>query len=512
MLETKVVSQRRPALPRPDVLVPALILLVGIAAQSATYLNHDVAWVLYSSNRMLDGAVFGRDIVAANPPLIWWLSLIPNAIARLLHAPVIAVFRAFVIAVAAASLVACDRLLSAGKASRAERLLFLATAAYLLTIGVHRDFGQREHLAVALALPYVLAVARRMRGGRLPLAAALAIGAAAGLGIAFKPYFLLVPLALEGALLWRRRSPRLLLRPETIGMAGTFTVYAAALLAFARPWLFEAVPALAQVYWAFQQPDSSFLAVVAVTFAIPLLGFALVLLFNPSSEAAALGLAAAGFFAAAMIQGEYYSYHIFPAFAFLLLGFVLGIPRMPRPWSSAAIALAILAAALNLYSSASGLLNRSDAGAFGRQAAAMNAFVESHVPPGGSFLAIATHPYPGFPTALYAQREWASTRNSRIFLPAVVRLREGSVPPNPRLLSFAESGAREAMLRDLSKNPDLVLIDQQSDRHAIGASKFDFLAFYSEDPRFAALWSHYIPLPGAPDGFAAYAHLRGARP
>lgn len=60
------------------VSVPGLILCLGLAVQSSTFLNHDVAWVLYSSRWVFDGAVFGRDIVAANPPLIWWISLLPS--------------------------------------------------------------------------------------------------------------------------------------------------------------------------------------------------------------------------------------------------------------------------------------------------------------------------------------------------------------------------------------------------------------------------------------------------
>jgi len=47
------------------------------------------------------------------------------------------------------------------------------------------------------------------------------------------------------------------------------------------------------------------------------------------------------------------------------------------------------------------------------------------------------------------------------------------------------------MLRDLSKRPQLVLIDVNPYRHAIGASNFDFLAFYKEDPQFRAEWNSY---------------------
>ena len=45
--------------------VAAGLGLAGIALQSVTYLNHDVSWVLWSSGRLLDGGVFGREPQAA---------------------------------------------------------------------------------------------------------------------------------------------------------------------------------------------------------------------------------------------------------------------------------------------------------------------------------------------------------------------------------------------------------------------------------------------------------------
>lgn len=509
MLETKVSSTQLSKLPSAAVIaVPAMVGLLGFLAQCATYLNHDVAWVLYSSGRLIDGGVFGKDIIAANPPLIWWISLIPNAISRLLHLPLIGTFRAFMLLIVAGSLIASERILAGGQVSRARRVIFLAAAAYLLTFGVDRDFGQREHIAVALVLPYVLAVARRMRGGKLPWGRAALIGAAAGIGIAFKPYFLLVPFLLEGALFWRRRSPTLILRPEVVAAAGTFLLYAAALLIFARPWMVEAVPQIAQVYWAFEQSNPNLLISIGMQFAVPLMGLSLVLLLNRSDESLALALAAAGFLVAAMIQGKYYSYHVFPALAFGLLAFAVGIPSMQAKWRVAASALAVLAFAIDLFDSGTALFLRTDRGAYGKEVAAMSAFVDQHVPPGGAFLAISTHPFPGFPTALYANRDWASASNSDLFLPAVVRLREGSAPESPALLHLSQAKAHDAMLRDLSKEPELVLIDVNPYRHAIGASRFDFLEFYLEDSRFRRLWADYSHVPAAIPGYDAYVRSR----
>lgn len=483
-------------------------LLIGCASQSATYLNHDVAWVLYSSGLMLHGATFGTDIVAANPPLIWWLSAIPNAVAEILGISVVGTFRAFVLVVATASLFSADRFLAARMVPLTSRQLFLVVGAYLLTIGVHRDYGQREHLTVMLVLPYVLAVAHRLDGRLLSKPSGLALGLAAGIGIAFKPHFVLTPLLLEAALLGRTRSLRTLVRPEAIGSAVAILLYAIAVLVFARPWLFSALPDISRVYWAFEQSDSGMLVHVLLALALPLLGAVLMMRLNPSSQGLVLVVAAAGFFGAALLQGKYYSYHLYPVSTFLILTLAVGIGGMPKPWHWAGAAVAVVVLGSNAMNSAASLIDRTDRGELGKEVASAVQFLDAHVPPDGSFAAVSTHPFPGFPTTLYAQRRWASASNSAIFLPAVVRLREAGATSDRELLAFAERKAREAVMRDLAKSPDVVLIDRREYRHAIGGSKFDYLSFFMEDPAFRRAWSAYEQADSPPAGFAAYVRRR----
>jgi hypothetical protein len=501
--------ERRQLLRANAPLVLAIVmLLIGCAAQSATYLNHDVAWVLYSSGLMLHGATFGTDIVAANPPLIWWLSAIPSTVAEGLGLPLVGTFRVFVLVVGAVSLFCADRFLLARTVPSTSRQLFLVVGAYLFTIGVHRDYGQREHLTVMLVLPYVLAVAHRLDGRLVSKASGLVLGLAAGIGIAFKPHFVLAPLLLEAALVCRTRSLRTLVRSETIGSAAGILLYAIAVLLVARPWLFGALPDISRVYWAFEQSDSGMLMHVLLALTLPLLGAVLMMRLNPSSQGLVLVLAAAGFFGAALLQEKFYSYHLYPVSTFLILALAVGIGGMPKPWHWAGAAVALIVLGSNGMKSAASLADRTDRGEVGKEVASAVRFLDAHVPPQGSFAAASTHPFPGFPTTLYAKRRWASASNSSIFLPAVVRLREAGARSDRELLGFAETKAREAMMRDLAKSPDVVLIDRRQYRHAIGDSKFDYLDFFMEDPAFRRAWSAYQEASSPPAGFAAYVRKR----
>ncbi len=60
-----------------------------------------------------------------------------------------------------------------------------------------QDFGEREHLLLALVVPYLLLAAARASGREIPAAAAVLIGLLAGAAFALKPHFVLLWLAIE---------------------------------------------------------------------------------------------------------------------------------------------------------------------------------------------------------------------------------------------------------------------------------------------------------------------------
>jgi hypothetical protein len=491
------------------IIIPLAIGLFGIALQSQTYLNHDVAWVLYSSQWLLEGKQFGQDIIESNPPFAWWVSEIPQTLADATGISSILAFRAFMALTIFASLAASDAVLRAGGTKTTARLIFLSAGAYVFTVGVHRDFGQREFLTVLLILPYLFAAALRMRGQGIAASAAVAIGLAAGFGIAFKPYFLLVPALVEIALVWRLRSLRTIWRPEALGALASAALCLIGLLLFARPWLTDVLPDISMAYWAFDAPITAVILHFSVTFGLLVLAIYFVGRVGWPEEAGNLLLAAVGFAVAAIVQSKGYSYHIYPVEACMLLALALCAPLMFAA-RSAGIAIFCVALGLSVGNSLGSLYVRSAYGRIGGKIGEVVAFVKANVPQGGSFLAISTHPYPGFPTAIYADRRWASQRNSRIFLPAVVRLRTEASSPDPSLLAFVEKKARGATLRDIERKPDIVLVDIGKIRHAIGRIRFDFLGFYLEDPEFRNLWSDYERMPDAPKGYAAYRRIRGA--
>src|SRR5262249_23006052 len=113
-----------------------------------------------------------------------------------------------------------------------------------------------------------------------------------------------------------------------------------------------------------------------------------------------------------------------------------------------------------------------------------------------AFLAISTHPFPGFPTALYAQAEWAGRTNSQILLPAIVKMHAHGIPDSDPRLSSIEQTARAMFREDLeTRTPAVVLIDARPHRYSIDDLQFDFLEFYLADPDIRRIWSEYAEIP-----------------
>src|SRR5262245_18973212 len=220
-------------------LVTGVIACLAVGAALLHFfvpINHDEAYFVSLAGRLLDGGQFGKDIMDMNPPHVWWISAVPAWFARQTGLRLDIAATAFTVAMAGLSLAAVAHLIAVAGFVRSVRHAFLVFAASLLLFVPGYDFGQREHWMVLLTLPYIVACACRVGNSAMSPAVGAVIGVAACLGFCIKPYFLLVPVALEIWILARTRRPSVLLRPETIALATAGIVYAVLTLAYARSY------------------------------------------------------------------------------------------------------------------------------------------------------------------------------------------------------------------------------------------------------------------------------------
>ena len=327
-MATSAIIRRQAADDR--LLVTGAIAGLAVGAALLHFLvpiNHDEAYFIALVGRLLDGGEIGKDVMDINMPHVWWISAVPVWFARQLGLRPDIAATAFTVAMAILSLAGVAHLIAAAGFTRFARNLFLVFAALLVLFVPGYDFGQREHWMVLLTLPYIVACGCRPNKLVLPAAVGAAVGVAACPGFCIKPYFLLVPVALEIWILVRLRRPSLAIRSETIAMVTAGIVCAGLTVTYAWSYLEVDMPTALLAYWSYNSSLQEVFLSAAILLAPASMLVAVAYLarqkdVQTSALAQALAVAGAASLVAALIQAKPWSYHFLPAIIFFNLSAV----------------------------------------------------------------------------------------------------------------------------------------------------------------------------------------------
>ncbi|HJS46832.1 MAG TPA: hypothetical protein VJ773_02475 [Gemmatimonadales bacterium] len=269
------------------------------------------------TGRVLDGARLGVDVVDVTPPVILWLKAPVVLLARAVGWDTWTAWVVAVAVLAAISLLVAARLLRRIPSLAPSAPTLVATLAIGLFLLPGPDFGQREHLTIALTLPWILAAAARTEGQPVPVAGGWGTGLAAGLGLALKPHFALVWMEVAGVLVLRERRWRALLAPELVG-AAAIPLLAVVATFMLHPGYFAYVGDRGPLYNAFLREDPLLVGLVGEGVEWSWLGLLALAAFAPAIRPwpGALTLllpAMAAFHLAAAAQMKGWEYHFIPA-------------------------------------------------------------------------------------------------------------------------------------------------------------------------------------------------------
>lgn len=485
---------------RTGVAVLALALLACVIWRLNQTVNNDIAWYLYAAGALLDGGVPYDDIFFdVNPPLMLYLTVPAVVAARLTGLFVVHTYFLYVFAVVALSLWLSWRVLGhLAEDQRAVRGGFITVALFVLVILPAADFGQREPMMVTLVLPYLALAKVRASGRSCPLALALVVGGLAALGFAIKPHFLLAPVLLEAYRLTYRRDLRALFRAETLALAAGVALYLASILVFTPGYVGRVVPFALEVYNAAYRNSLAIVLDRPETWLLP----AVLIIHGLTRRRQRFALAgdvflvaSVGFFIAYLAQMKGWDYHIHPTRAMVVM--TLGVmvagalmdsrEQSPRPRLPLALTLAAIAILAGLS-----LRPIVLSGYHNPYLDRLLPVVRQHAA-GKAIYFISSNTWTGFPLVTYGEVEWSSRAASLWLLPGYARaLAAGETSPGLREI---ERFTIDTVVADLTaKPPALILLDARRNKTWYGGIQFDFIDFFSTDPRFKAIWQHYEPI------------------
>ena len=434
----------------------------------------DVAWQLWVAHQLRMGARFYVDVVDTNPPLWFWMAVPIDWAADRIGAGSGAVMVHAVGLISALSIVATGRLMPAMSAS--ARAALLTYAAMVLMLMPLSDMGQREQLTLIGMLPYLALVAARHENRTIPAGLAFAVGVGAAPGLAFKHYFMGVPLLIELWLLCGRRRDYRLLRPELVALGAMALLYAVAVMTLAPRFLSDIVPTLRLLYHTFDSPSFSGMIRITQYFWVVLLALLLMRprLLGGTPLAAVMTIAAAGFASSWLIQFKGWPYHAIPTTGCLMMGLaVLFVQRWDRLSPLAKVAVPT---ALALPLALAGMVGPyRDA-----REPAMRAVLAGLGPRDGVAIASPDAAL-AWPMTLRRGAPYPSRYNGNWTFAAIVR----DHGCTPALVRLGHRVAAETAQDYRCAQPVRILFDTRQD------SGTDAERYFFGDPGFAALMRHY---------------------
>lgn len=229
--------------------------------QTHLYLHKDVAIISHSALQLLQGQTYMHDIFDPNPPLIFYIHIIPILLAKLSGISMVYMLRAYVLLLIIASMFCLQNLLKTllGSHKRLATRVMSYGLAYILLFLPAEAFGQREHLFLILTLPYLFLAGLRIQSKPIHPFHALFIGCMAGVGFAIKPFFLISFFFLELLLINRTNRAWDMFRLESITCISIILVYGLSVLYFQPEYLRIVLPFWMPYYRGITKPWSHLL-------------------------------------------------------------------------------------------------------------------------------------------------------------------------------------------------------------------------------------------------------------
>ena len=491
------------------VLLLGLMLVadgMAVAGELRAFINSDTAWTLVLARRLLQGERLYTQTFEINPPLVIWLHVPFVWLGDVLAIPPELPLRLslYVATLASAAWTArlirrCAPTMTRG---RSRAILFaIVSADLLLPMGA---FSEREHLILLLLQPFAALTAARLSGATVSWKEAGALGIGMGIAVALKPYYAAVWLPLVAVRSLRDRAG---IRIEDGAVLATGAAYALLVLAL-TPEFVPLARLLGPAYATFTARSRSSILLRSPETYWWLAALLAWWVRRPrSTDVVGLVLVAAslGSLLAVLLQGKGWLYHFVPltVFSLLLAAHAAALPPSgSRPLAArtaryvALVLLLLVSVPLvsrTLAINASRAIGRTERREEIRDLLAL----VRREGRARSVGVLSSDLSPIFPlVTMSGLREHMSFPCQ--WLPMAV-YRSQLAPRRPVALNApaamapSERFAFEATVRDLLRQPDLLLVESRSRNEARSGypGGFDHLRYLAQSPAAAAVLREY---------------------
>lgn len=299
-------------------------LVLACAGRAVLPANNDVSWLVTVAEKVVDGARLYVDVFELNPPMSVWMYIPAVVAGRALQIAPERALDLLLLALSAGVAVWTLRLAPQAILPAGARRDAAAPAIFaVLTIAPATSFGQREHVALILLLPWLALTLRRAHALPTPFAPAVLAGLCGGLMMTIKPHFALALFLASLAATLHARNWRAMVTIENV-VAGLAVVAYSAILYFAFPTYRTQSAPIVALYLAVRTPLREMLFGAFPVFALELFAAAGLIVWTRRRSATTPWIIApagaiAGLLLAAIVQGKGWPYHFFPALGLLVL-------------------------------------------------------------------------------------------------------------------------------------------------------------------------------------------------
>lgn len=486
------------------------VLLADFAVRRNIPLNHDVAWLLVAAGRMMAGGTYSADFFEMNMPLAIAAYIPPHGLARLLGLSLPAATTFWVYGLIVQCLALTFKVCPPGTGSPLRSLTSpfgLAWLAAGLTLLPAYDFGQKEHIAVILGLPFLVMIANEARPAALPIRIYASVLAAVGFFL--KPHFAALPVLLLLLSAYRARSWRPLKSVEAVTLLVAAVMNALVVVLVFPDW-FVCTRWAADLYGAYRRNSFEDMLTVesvpAFTATLVLLAALAAVSRNFRSAAAVFLLASAYSYLVYLLQGKGWRYQFLPSmifsFAAVPLAWATCLGQSMQASRSRVASAAVAATTL--------LLGEQSMSAL-RSAPRLSQLPHSQIGqllgiarPGDYVFAFTTTVAPVFPTVLLLDLNWAS-RYSALW--PLAGLATAELDRSDRSRSLQETYQPKliaAVVDDFRRyRPAVVIVDLRPGQFGLPAG-FNILDYFFVSPDFKKAWSSYVKIGDSPE-YAIYA-------